>query len=284
MGQLGYSNEVITKMPKDVEGYPFQPYPLEIKQLRRNMGIYQIAGGDGHTVAVDIKGCVYSWGASACGQLGLQSMKDLPTDVEGYPYQPTPRLIELLQNVQITQIACGDAHTVALTNEGRLFSWGGGGCGQLGHPDTQCMPKDEDGCPYQPKPKMIQALKANDVKEVSCGKAHTVAVLRSGHLYSWGAGACGQLGHPDTQTFPADEDGYPYQPIPRCVNALKQHKLTHASCGDVHTMVLTTLGEIYCFGGGSCGQLGFGNISAMPLDVDSCPFMPVPKRIDSIAN
>jgi hypothetical protein len=48
------------------------------------------------------------------------------------------------------------------------------------------------------------------VKEVSCGKAHTVAVLRTGHLYSWGAGACGQLGHPDTQTFPADEDGYPY--------------------------------------------------------------------------
>jgi alpha-tubulin suppressor-like RCC1 family protein len=39
MGQLGYSSEVITKMPKDREGYPFQPYPLEIKQLR-NKGIY----------------------------------------------------------------------------------------------------------------------------------------------------------------------------------------------------------------------------------------------------
>lgn len=56
-----------------------------------------------------------------------------------------------------------------------------------------------------------------EVKEVSCGKAHTVAVLTQGHLYSWGAGACGQLGHPDTSSFPADEDGYPYQPIPRCV-------------------------------------------------------------------
>ena len=52
----------------------------------REKGIYQIAGGDGHTVAVDIKGNVYSWGASACGQLGLSSMKDLPTDIEGYPY------------------------------------------------------------------------------------------------------------------------------------------------------------------------------------------------------
>jgi alpha-tubulin suppressor-like RCC1 family protein len=49
-------------------------------------------------------------------------------------------------------------------------------------------------------------------------------------------------------------------------------------------MVLNDKGEIYCFGGGSCGQLGFGNISAMPLDVDSCPFMPVPKKIDSLSN
>jgi alpha-tubulin suppressor-like RCC1 family protein len=53
------------------------------------------------------------------------------------------------------------------------------------------MPKDEDGCPYQPKPKLIVALKQMEVREVACGKAHTVAVLQNGNLYSWGAGACG---------------------------------------------------------------------------------------------
>mmetsp|Transcript_14630 Transcript_14630/g.10301 ORF Transcript_14630/g.10301 Transcript_14630/m.10301 type:complete len:103 (+) Transcript_14630:99-407(+) len=66
MGQLGYSSRIISTMPKDRDGYPFQPNPLEIEQLR-NKGVYRIAGGDGHTVAVDIKGNVYSWGASACG-------------------------------------------------------------------------------------------------------------------------------------------------------------------------------------------------------------------------
>lgn len=88
------------------------------------------------------------------------------------------------------------------------------------------MPKDEDGCPYQPKPKLIVALRQMEVKEVSCGKAHTVAVLTQGHLYSWGAGACGQLGHPDTSSFPADEDGYPYQPIPRCVTVSQSDSQT----------------------------------------------------------
>lgn len=38
---------------------------------------------------------------------------------------------------------------------------------------------------------MIMALKQLEVKEVSCGKAHTVAVLNNGNLFSWGAGACG---------------------------------------------------------------------------------------------
>ena len=34
MGQLGYSNKTITSMPKDREGYPFQPFPLEIDSLK----------------------------------------------------------------------------------------------------------------------------------------------------------------------------------------------------------------------------------------------------------
>lgn len=72
---------------------------------------------------------IYIHKYSACGQLGLSSMKDLPTDIEGYPYQPTPRIVELLCNIRVVQIACGDAHTVALSRDGKLYSWGGGGCG-----------------------------------------------------------------------------------------------------------------------------------------------------------
>ena len=53
------------------------------------------------------------------------------------------------------------------------------------------MPKDEDGCPFQPKPKLISALRSLEVKEIACGKAHTIAVLKGGNVYSWGAGACG---------------------------------------------------------------------------------------------
>jgi len=203
----------------------------------------------------------------------------MPKDVEGYPYQPIPLLVSSLQDVCIVQIACGDAHTVALSRDGLLYSWGGGGCGQLGHSETSKMPKDEDGCPYQLTPRVVEHLRPHVVATVACGKAHTIAVSERGRMFSWGAGACGQLGHPDTSSFPSDEDGYPFQPVPREVDHLKDFKVIATACGDVHTLALTDGGFVYSFGGGSYGQLGVKDVLAMPVDADNCPYMPTPQPV-----
>ena len=280
MGQLGLSPVEITKLGKDSDGFPFQSAPTSVKLLSAYK-IIQVAGGDGHSLAVTTSGKVFAWGASACGQLGLSKIEEMPKDSEGYPYHPEPRLIESLGELIVVMVACGDAHSAALTSDGIVLTWGGGGCGQLGHPDTSLMPKDEDGCPFQPEPRVVDSLNVG-VRHICCGKAHTVAVTEEGLLYTWGAGACGQLGHPDTSVFPFDEDGYPYHPTPKLVAALKYVKLTLAACGDVHTLVLSEDGAIYCFGGGSFGQLGLGVIKNLPVDVDDCPFMPVPKQIENL--
>ena len=128
MGQLGFPS--LDNLPKDQDGYPFQPIAQEIEVFNTNkVAVVQIAGGDGHTVAVTENGRLYSWGASACGQLGHSDTEKMPKDVEGYPYQPFPLIIDILRDTFIVQVACGDAHTVALSSSGQLFSWGGGGCG-----------------------------------------------------------------------------------------------------------------------------------------------------------
>lgn len=276
MGQLGFP--LLEDLPKDQDGYPYEPAAGLIKAFERTK-ICQIAGGDGHTAAVTIHGKLYSWGASACGQLGHSDTEHMPKDVEGYPYQPVPLLVESLQDVCIVQISCGDAHTVALSREGLLYSWGGGGCGQLGHSETSKMPKDEDGCPYQPTPRVVEHLRPHVVSTIACGKAHTIAVSDRGRMYTWGAGACGQLGHPDTSSFPSDEDGYPFQPVPREVEQLREHRVISTACGDVHTLALTDVGHVYSFGGGSYGQLGVKDVGAMPVDADNCPYMPTPQRV-----
>jgi len=281
MGQLGFP--LLEDLPKDQDGYPYEPAAGLIKAFERTK-ICQIAGGDGHTAAVTIHGKLYSWGASACGQLGHSDTEHMPKDVEGYPYQPVPLLVESLQDVCIVQISCGDAHTVALSREGLLYSWGGGGCGQLGHSETSKMPKDEDGCPYQPTPRVVEHLRPHVVATIACGKAHTIAVSDRGRMYTWGAGACGQLGHPDTSSFPSDEDGYPFQPVPREVEQIREHRVISTACGDVHTLALTDVGHVYSFGGGSYGQLGVKDVGAMPVDADNCPYMPTPQRVTGLDN
>lgn len=42
-------------------------------------------------------------------------------------------LVARLWPLGITQIACGDAHNCALAHDGRVFCWGRGKYGQVGH-------------------------------------------------------------------------------------------------------------------------------------------------------
>ncbi|CAE8585442.1 unnamed protein product, partial [Polarella glacialis] len=161
--------------------------------------------------------------------------------------------------------------------------------------ETAKMPKDEDGCPYQLIPRVVDILRPHFVNTIACGKAHTIAVSDRGRMFTWGAGACGQLGHPDTSSFPSDEDGYPFQPVPREVEHLREQKVVATACGDVHTLALTDEGHVYSFGGGSYGQLGVKDVLAMPVDADNCytafrpdatklqgPYMPTPQRISGL--
>ncbi|KAJ0027402.1 hypothetical protein Pint_36694 [Pistacia integerrima] len=45
--------------------------------------------------------------------------------------------IPSLEDVRIIQIASGGSHSLALTDEGKVLSWGYGGHGQLGHSSTE---------------------------------------------------------------------------------------------------------------------------------------------------
>ena len=128
MGQLG--QEIENTTTKDKDGYSYSSSPIDLTCLK-NLRICWVSAGDGHTVSVSKYGMVYSWGASACGQLGLERIDNMPRDVEGYPYQPFPMQIKLLSNIKVKEISCGDAHSISLSVDGKLYSWGGAGCGQL---------------------------------------------------------------------------------------------------------------------------------------------------------
>lgn len=63
---------------------------------------------------------VYTWGRGEDGQLGLGDTSD----------QDEPTYVDALRGVGVRQIACGSGHTVVLSTEGEVFTWGRGDDGE----------------------------------------------------------------------------------------------------------------------------------------------------------
>lgn len=83
----------------------------------------QVACGSDHTICVDLKGDVYTWGLGAYGNLGHGDTMDM--------YEP--KLVTSLVGRMIKQVGAGSKHSIALSSRGDVFTWGHGENGRLGH-------------------------------------------------------------------------------------------------------------------------------------------------------
>lgn len=68
-----------------------------------------------------------------------------------------------------------------------VFTWGRGINGQLGHGSIL----NEDSV------RLVSALSAVTILDIACGESHSLALSKSGEVYTWGGGQLGQLGHGD---------------------------------------------------------------------------------------
>ncbi|XP_021955121.1 RCC1 and BTB domain-containing protein 1 isoform X1 [Folsomia candida] len=98
-----------------------QPTPRRVSAVIGNVKIVKIACGQTSTFAVSDTGEVYAWGFNGNGNLGLGNTVN--------QYNPTK---VILPNIFITKVVCGTAHTLALSDDGVLYSWGANSYGQLG--------------------------------------------------------------------------------------------------------------------------------------------------------
>lgn len=199
-----------------------------------NYCITQIRCGGNHSLALNEWGQIFSWGSDNYGQLGHG---------EGVLTQNTPKLIKLLATKHVVQIASGQNHSLALINNGELYSWGANEYGQLGLGNTS---------EKEIKPTFVSSIAGIPIAFIACGAHHSFVISISGAVFGWGKNIDGQLGVNDEQS-----KCYPTQ-----LKTLRNLGVRYISCGDDFSVFLTMDGGVFTCGSGKYGQLGHGSVSS----------------------
>jgi alpha-tubulin suppressor-like RCC1 family protein len=165
-------------------------------------------------------------GRNDYGQLGLGD-----TDV-----RDTFTVVADLSGVM--DIDAGENHSIAVTAEGGLYTWGTGwAIGHGGNDQTQCL---------VPTKVAGGEIEEAVVVQVAAGTDHSMALTAIGELYSWGVGSYGQLGH----------GGKEHLAVPRVVDGIEA--VVGMAGGERHSLVTTVEGRVLAFGNGESGCLGLG--------------------------
>lgn len=105
--------------------------------------VTRAACGRDFSMLVDAEGGIYSFGHPEFGCLGngtdgktLARANKFEFDCVTSP-QPIDHMQRAYPDAKITEVACGANHTLAMDSQGRVYTWGFGGFGRLGHKDNK---------------------------------------------------------------------------------------------------------------------------------------------------
>jgi alpha-tubulin suppressor-like RCC1 family protein len=255
--------------------------PTLVENLRDIIAVGQGSAAK-HSIALKLDGSVWSWGDNEYGQLGIGNSDVINSSI--------PKLIEGIHG--IVAVAAGNKHSLALADDGTVWSWGSNEKGQLGHANQSesyvpkliysltnvvsiaagyghSMALKEDGTVWTwgennfgqlgighknsiAKPVKVEALE--NIVYISAGAAHCIAVKGDGTVWTWGWNDYGQLGDGTFETR--------LSPTPS-----KVANIVKVSAGGLHNTALTTNGELIAWGSNAFGQLGKSRTRNYPVPV-----------------
>ena len=137
--------------------------------------VIAIAAGERHSLAANRSGEVWAWGSNEFGRLG---QGDADLDVSKLP-------IKVLQLQNVVDVRAGKEHSLALTGDGRVWSWGANFSGQLGDSTgrTRTLPVE-----------VVFPLSDVRIVAIEASNNHSFALDSEGRLWSWGDNGSYQLG------------------------------------------------------------------------------------------
>lgn len=139
----------------------------------------------------------------------------------------------------VTQLVAGTFTACALLEDGRAMCWGDNDAGELG-----------DGT-YEPSPtpRLVWGTDREPLVALAAGLEHVCGIEPAGTVKCWGRDDYGQLG-----------DGSTGGSSPRPVRVAGLRDVVDLALGLSHSCALRSDGQVFCWGYGSSGQLGYGEL------------------------
>ncbi|XP_056140895.1 RCC1-like G exchanging factor-like protein isoform X2 [Lampris incognitus] len=172
----------------------------------------------------------FSMGNNAYGQCGRKIVED-----EVYSGSHIIHKIEGFSS-KVTQVACGQDHSLFLTETGQVYACGWGADGQtgLGHHNISSRPVEVGG-----------ELSGVEIQQISTYGDCSLAVSRDGKLYGWGNSEYRQLA---SVTDATQINSPKYLPLKGC------GKVVQAACGGTQVAILNEKGDVFVWGYGILGK------------------------------
>jgi len=186
------------------------------------------------------KGIVLCWGTGDTGQLGLG---------DEILVRKKPAVVKKgdLEDENVVAVRAGGMHTVALTDSGRVYTWGCNDEGALGRKAT-CM---EEEC----IPGLVTQITDRVIK-VCAGDSHTAVLTQLGHVYCWGyyRDNSGPLLDEEEKKKDGGESTPRWKAV--CVMNNSSDPVIDLGSGVDHSVAVTRQGQVWSWGCAEQGQLG----------------------------
>ena len=206
--------------------------------------IVKITSGNNKTIALDTEGNVWAWGygyeSTATKLSKLENIIDISAD---YAADQTGKVYKISDYTQIEaekviRISQGYNHTLFLRNDGKGYAIGNNEKGQLGQGNSK----------NTSKPVFIQNEYGTDaiknIKELKAGKQFSIALMKDGTTYVWGANENYKLAttQDTNQMLPKKND--------------RINKAISVDAGQNNGAMINKDGFVYTWGLGKYGALG----------------------------
>jgi alpha-tubulin suppressor-like RCC1 family protein len=203
--------------------------------------IVHIAAGFEYSGVTSMDGNAYMFGRNDFAQLGLGLKSETPVFIPKRMARPT-------DSSRWKRLFLGEFHSAALTDKDSCFLWGKGDLGALGFGDLK------DAL----EPRLNRFLQTQSIVHIALGGDHSMALTKSGVVFSWGANDFFQTGHEIAKSL--EIENREISSLPRGLSTLQEQlKIVQIACGYQHTIALSENGMVVIFGDNRNTQCSFPN-------------------------